>query len=353
MKARYVARLCKEIRSYAGHSLGSVKSVFFGGGTPTCLRPTQIEEVLSAVREVFSLQPGAEMTVECNPGTVTAENLHFLRSIGIDRLSIGTQSAVDRELQILGRIHTFAQAKETYLAAREAGFENISMDLMSALPGQTIESFRHSLNEVIALAPEHVSVYSLIIEEGTPFFEKYGADDAERQRSGNRAGMLISEEEEREMVHLTGALLAGAGYCQYEISNYAKPGFESVHNSVYWRRGNYLGLGLGASSMIDQRRFQNISDLQDYIQKEDIITNDMQLSIQDQMEEFFFLGLRMNEGILRSEFERIFDKTIDEIYPGKVENLISIGLLEERNGRIALTAQGRDLSNRVFVEFLL
>ncbi|MCR5716534.1 MAG: radical SAM protein, partial [Lachnospiraceae bacterium] len=204
MKARYVARLCKEIRSYAGHSLGNVKSVFFGGGTPTCLRPTQIEEVLSAVREVFSLQPGAEMTVECNPGTVTAENLHFLRSIGIDRLSIGTQSAVDRELQILGRIHTFAQAKETYLAAREAGFENISMDLMSALPGQTIESFRHSLNEVIALAPEHVSVYSLIIEEGTPFFEKYGADDAERQRSGNRAGMLISEEEEREMVHLTG-----------------------------------------------------------------------------------------------------------------------------------------------------
>ncbi len=352
-KEVYTKRLCREIQSYQGHHLGSVKSVFLGGGTPTCMKPAQIERMMQAVRDTFMLQEGAEITIECNPGTADKENLHFLRSLGIDRISIGTQSASDSELQKLGRIHTWKDAEQTYEWSRAAGFTNINMDLMSGLPGQRVESFEASLKRVIALGPEHVSVYSLIIEEGTPFYERYGEANALREKTGNRVGELISEDEERQMVHLTGQLLQDAGYTQYEISNYAKPGYESVHNCVYWQRGNYLGLGLGASGFIDQRRYHNTDILQEYIQKEDIITYDMQLSIHEQMEEFLFLGLRMNRGISISKFERDYDISIDEIYPGIVRKLMDEGLLETEGDWLRLTAMGRDLGNRVFAEFLL
>lgn len=379
---RYVSALLKEIE-YWGRKFPdvTVKSVYFGGGTPSILEAELFVRILCKLKEVFpgiktcescfeegTLQP--EISIEINPGTVTEEKLLAYKQAGINRLSIGLQSADNKELMLLGRIHTYEKFLETYHMARNCGFDNINIDLISGLPGQKVEDWKETLKRVIALKPEHISAYSLIIEEGTPFFETY---------EGNEE-LLPDEETDREMYALTKSLLAEAGYYRYEISNYSMPGKECTHNIVYWQRGNYLGLGLGSSSMFENVRFQNTDEFECYVnywhggeegklnyvnrtkEKMDYVNQNIdfpdttkevqQLTIKEQMEEFMFLGLRMIEGVSIAEFEKLFEKSIFDVYGRQIEKFKSQRLLSITDN-IALTDRGIDVSNGIFVEFLL
>lgn len=272
-KENYVNLLCREIeREAACYPDYRATTVFFGGGTPTVLQPEQLERILCKLKEAFFVNPfgkavpeDAEITLECNPGTVTEEDLKKLRKAGFNRLSIGLQSAQNAELKRLGRIHTWEDFLKTWEFARKAGFGNINVDLMSALPGQSMESYVNSLERITALHPEHISAYSLIIEEGTPYYERYGEADAQRRAEGaDRRHLLPTEEEERRMYELTQEILEKNGYHRYEISNYALPGYACRHNITYWKRGDYLGLGLGAASLMGNCRFVKPDNLRDY-----------------------------------------------------------------------------------------
>lgn len=271
--------------------------------------------------------------------------------MGINRLSLGLQSADDRELRCLGRIHTWTDFVDTYQAARRAGFDNINIDLMSALPGQTAESWERTLTKVLELEPEHISAYSLIVEEGTPFFERY-SEDVRRRERGEECSMLPSEEEEREMYELTERRLEQAGMYRYEISNYAKPGYECRHNCGYWKRTEYVGFGLGASSLLQNVRIRNPENLVSYIRGDFSEREREELSVPDQMAEFMFLGLRLTEGIRESDFLSAFGTGLDQIYGEQIKKLISLELLCRRAGRVFLTERGRDLANPVMAEFL-
>ncbi len=245
----YLRALKREIEMFPDRETYRVSSVFFGGGTPSILPGERIAELMELLRREFQIRADAEVTLECNPGTADAEKLRIFRETGINRLSLGLQSADERELALLGRIHTWADFLRTFDTAREAGFSNINVDLMSALPGQTVRSWERTLARVLALAPEHISAYSLIIEEGTPFYERYH-EDAEKRERGEQPENLPSEDEEREMYQLTEQMLAEAGLNRYEISNYALPGYECRHNIGYWTGAEYAGFGLGASSLL-------------------------------------------------------------------------------------------------------
>ena len=258
-RERYVERLTEEIEEAGAVSEGYVATaIFFGGGTPSVLTPKQTERILNAVKKSFYVAEDAEITTEVNPGTADRKKLEAWRQAGINRLSFGLQSTETRELQYLGRIHTMEDFLESYRAAREAGFENINIDLMSALPGQTVSSWEKTLRTVVSLQPEHISAYSLIIEEGTPFCQLFGEDGdaAEEKKRRQSLGIpeLPDEDAERRMYYDTERILGEAGYHRYEISNYAKPGYECRHNKGYWTGTEYLGLGLGASSYINIRR---------------------------------------------------------------------------------------------------
>ncbi len=335
-----------------------VVSVFFGGGTPSILSGEQIGRIMAAVRARFELAADVEVTLEANPGTVDAEKLAAYRAAGINRLSLGLQSTEDAELRMLGRIHDYAAFLETYRLAREAGFDNINVDLMNSLPGQSPESWARSLARVTALGPEHISVYSLIVEEGTPFFELFGEDD--RRRSEGRMPMFLpTEEEERRMYQQTGELLAAAGYERYEISNYARPGRACRHNEGYWTGVAYQGFGLGAASYIEETRFSNRTDLAGYVAalgdgvrlsaelREDIC----HLSAEERQEEFFFLGLRRMAGVSRAEYRARFGEDWTR-YQENIDRLTGLGFLEETTAGIRLTAAGIDVSNEVFAELL-
>lgn len=327
-----------------------VQTIYFGGGTPSILPADAIVRCLDAIRETFIVSDMAEITLEMNPGTVTKEKLKAYKQSGIKRLSIGLQSVREDELKLLGRIHTFAQFKECFTMAREEGFENISVDLISGLPGQTKEAFLESLHTVKNLGAEHISVYSLIIEEGTPFYELYGEE-------GSRREELISEETDREFYELTKQELAKAGYIRYEFSNYARQGFESKHNSSYWTGVDYLGFGLGASSYFLGERFHNTADKSEYVQNaanpEKLRQEVHCLSKEEQMEEFMFLGLRLCKGISKTEFEKKFGENIEEVYGNVLKRLIGLDVLLEAGDCIALTDFGIDVSNQVLAEFLL
>jgi oxygen-independent coproporphyrinogen-3 oxidase len=279
-----------------------------------------------------------------NPGTVTLKKLTTYQECGVNRLSIGLQSVNNHELKALGRIHTYEEFLETYQMAREAGFENINIDLISAIPYQTVDSWRETLKKVVALNPEHLSAYSLIIEEGTPFYERYG--------EGNHDDELPSEEDERQMYHDTRKILADYGYERYEISNYAKPGYECRHNLGYWERCEYLGIGVGAASLVGDQRWTQGDLLSDEPEVEE-------LTRENEMEEFMFLGLRLTCGVSLDEFTRIFKRSVAEVYPGLLEKLEKDGLIylfpdaEKGEMRMALTDFGLDVSNRVMAEFLL
>lgn len=347
----YLEALKKEIREFPSAKEYHVSSVFFGGGTPSILPAVWIGGMMDTLREKFLIDPDAEISLECNPKTADEEKLRLYRSMGINRLSIGLQSADDAELALLGRVHTRDDFEQTYCLARKAGFSNVNVDLMSALPGQTAESWRRTLEYVLSLEPEHISAYSLIIEEGTPFYDAYHADDELRSR-GDAPEHLPSEEEERRMYETTERLLSRAGLHRYEISNYAKYGYECRHNIGYWKRTEYAGFGLGASSLLSERRLCNPVRMQDYLcggwsKREQVI-----LEEQDQMEEFMFLGLRMTSGIREHDFFRKFGKTVDEVYGKVLERQTANGLLARENGRVFLTPEGVSVSNTVMSDFL-
>lgn len=366
-REQYVRALCRQIET-AGNQLKNrhADSVFLGGGTPTALSGGQLACILSAVRQSFLLTPDAEITVECNPGTADQEKLETLAAAGVNRLSIGLQSSKNEELRLLGRIHTWEAFLQTYQWAKEAGIENRSIDLISALPGQTADSFREVLDDVQRLQPEHLSVYSLIVEEGTPFYSRY-ADGAG----------LPSEEEVVAIDRMVPEALARAGYERYEISNYAKPGHESRHNLKYWSGGEYLGLGLGASSYLrtdcglfagasfhaengENARYVRLrenADLKQYLSRarnavfcpEEIEA----LSLADEMEEYAFLGLRKCRGFSEAAFEARFGVRAEAVFCEPIRRYRELGLLKQEDGRIFLTPEGLEVSNQIMADFLL
>lgn len=381
----YADALIREIEFY-GTKMKEylVSTIFIGGGTPTWLDENKMLEILEAVYTHFQVLPDAEVTMECNPGTVTIAKLEKYRKAGVNRLSIGLQSADDEELKILGRIHNYEKFLKTYEMARNAGFSNINVDLISGIPYQTAEKFLQSLQKIMRLKPNHISVYSLIIEEGTPFFEAYRSD-LEKQLAGMQTEILPTEDEVYKTIQLTQQFLASAGYEQYEISNFALSGFACRHNIGYWTRENYLGLGLGAASLIENVRYTNTTDMDSYIRNAQNIRFRFQkkqerqsaeqssyesscivwehgtnlhlaadvVSRKAQMEEFMFLGLRMKNGVTRSKFEESFGVPIEAVYKDVIDSLKKQELLEMTAGSICLTERGQDVSNYVLAQFLL
>lgn len=359
----YVEALIQEIGLYKEYAKDvEVTSVFVGGGTPSVLQGNVIEQIFKVVRTTFFIADGAEISIECNPGTVTKDKLESYRKSGINRISLGLQATNDKELKNLGRIHTYETFLETYHMVREEGFTNVNVDLMSAIPGQTVDSWKDTLRKIIDLKPEHISAYSLIIEEGTKFWNLYGEDMP-------REDELPSEKEEREMYYTTKDMLASAGYHRYEVSNYSKDGLECRHNLGYWEGVEYLGLGLGASSLvysslseikeaedISLYRTSNHREMNEYLEdikrgkkpihEKDICTQRMM------MEEYMFLGLRKICGISIKGFKLKFGKPLEEVYGVVIEDMIEKALLKRSGDYLKLTEKGIDLSNIVLSEFL-
>ena len=412
----YFDALGKEISACAeDYKDYNVRSIFFGGGTPSYVEAKYICGTLKEIYDKFSVSSDAEISIEVNPGTVTEDKLKCYFDAGINRLSIGAQSMDNDELKRLGRIHDHETLLETYKMARKIGFTNINIDLMSGIPNQKPEDFLKNLEKTVELSPEHISAYSLIVEEGTPFYDM----DLE----------LPTEEEDRQMYHETKRFLESKGYHRYEISNYALNGaadsaaigggnsdgncieaefekYESFHNKVYWKRGNYLGLGLGASSMVDNVRWKNESDIRKFIsimtgeniddlnginpERNNVlhadsnncndadvlkteVSNHKAMTVDDKneaaleklrqevqklttdecMEEFMFLGLRLTKGISISEFERQFGKNIRDVYGKVIDKYADLGLLEICGDYLRLSEKGLDVSNTVMADFLL
>ncbi len=379
-RQEYVDALCYEIKERAVRFRDrKVDTVFFGGGTPSMLSGEQMTKIMENVREHFQILPEAEISMEMNPGTVDREKLQCYKRAGINRLSIGLQSANNEELKVLGRIHTWEDFLHTWEMVREEGFTNVNIDLMSALPGQNVETYTETLDKVLALKPEHISAYSLIVEEGTLFDDWFGEEAARVKDIPDFVKKLELPDEitDRQMYELTEKKLEEKGYYRYEISNYAMPGYECKHNVGYWKRKEYLGLGLGSASLLSDNltdgkkniRCSNTADLNCYLNisvepgmfgdhffdENKWVSEQSRLTKKDQMEEFMFLGLRMMEGISPAEFEKQFGQSLQEVYGSKIKKIEKQGLLEYRkdNGNYALTKQGIDVSNQVFVEFLL
>lgn len=336
----YVRALREEIRS-AGSLSETYEgaTVFFGGGTPSLLAGEELAGILDEVSRRLLLRSDAEITVECNPGTLNRKKLENYKVAGVNRLSIGLQSADNRELKTLGRIHTWEQFRENYALVRELGFANVNIDLMSALPGQTREGWLSTLEKVTNLNPEHISAYSLIVEEGTPFYERYGEERPQESE-------LPGEDLDRLMYEDTKAFLHGKGYERYEISNYAKPGYECRHNCSYWERTDYRGFGIGAASLLGEVRYKNSTDLKEYLKGHFTYESVEPLNHRDALEETMFLGLREMRGVAVT-------KEIQEVYGPVLEKLIQEEVLVRADGRVRLTDRGIDVSNMVLAEFLL
>ncbi len=343
----YVRALEQEILSYKNFAEDyQVTTLYFGGGTPSVLEGELLERIMEAIRRTFQIEEKAEVTLEMNPGTALKEKLEWYKKLGINRLSMGIQSVKNENLKLLGRIHTYEDFLESYCMAREAGFDNLSGDLISSLPGQTLAEWKEELEILMETPLEHVSVYQLIIEEGTEFYKKYGECEE----------LLPDEETSREIYLWTGKYLKSRGFEQYEISNYAREGKQSAHNLRYWERKDYLGLGLGGASMIRNMRMSNTRDWDKYMaycRDPGKIREEVEvLEESGQMEEFMFLGLRKTRGISKKEFRRTFGKDIDLVYEKTLEKYLKNGMLQESGDRIFLSEEGILLSNQVFADFL-
>lgn len=356
IKPLYVNALKREIDVHAklygkesSNDRKIISSIFFGGGTPSILESKFIYDIMQSININFDIEENAEITIECNPGTLNLLKLSDYKYCGINRISIGLQSTNDEELLSLGRIHNYISFVESYNDARKAGFNNINIDIMSALPGQTIPSYTDTLNKVINFEPEHISAYSLIIEEGTPFHDIYANNNKNVKYSP-----LPDEDSERDMYYLTEELLNKSGYNRYEISNYSKKGYECLHNLSYWDRVNYLGIGLGSSSLINNVRYKNISSLSQYIDlhNKKLIEEKEILTKEDCMSEFMFLGLRKMKGISKIDFKDLFNIDINTIYGKQIEKLVNDNLIHNTSDIICLTKRGIDVSNFVFSEFI-
>lgn len=348
----YCAALLREIRlSAAALPHREYESVFFGGGTPSILPVGALSLLLHTLKERFSVLPGAEITIEANPGTLTEEKLKEYRAAGINRLSMGLQSTNDALLENVGRIHRFREFVQNYECARAAGFDNISADIMYGLPGQTVKDHMDAIEALYKLGLDHVSAYSLIVEEGTPLYTDIigGAES-------------LPAEDDAYMMHKKGMeFLEKLGYRRYEISNYAKPGRESCHNVNYWENGEYLGLGLNSHSAMRVEgqwlRFANTADLSEYIAMSmrgvrPLAGSPEVIAEKEEMFETVMLGLRMTKGLNEAKFEKRFGKKPAEVYAEAVSELVKKGWLIRENGFIRLTEEGLDLQNEALVPFL-
>jgi len=348
----YVEGLLREMELRA-RTLGSDVSavtLYFGGGTPSLLDPLLASRIIETAARLYHLTADAEITLECNPGTVTRQRLSAFRSAGVNRLSLGIQSFDDALLLRLGRVHSATQAREAFAAAREAGFGNLGIDLIHSLPGQTVSMWERELGLACDLGPEHLSLYGLTVEEGTPF--------ALLEREGRLS--LPDEDESAEMYEKSAEFLSDRGYEHYEIANFARPGFSSRHNSGYWERRPCLGFGAGAHSLLPGEgygvRCSNADGPREYLRslaREGLpVAETRTLSREEAMAERFFLGLRLAEGVNLDRFHKEFDVSFEEFYGAACSDLFAAGLLEIRDGFLRLSPRARILSNQVFVRFL-
>ncbi len=333
---RYVDALIQEIQAGTTPE-GEAVSVFIGGGTPSILEVSLLERVMDTLYKTHTISPEAEITIEANPGTLHMDKLKAYRSMGINRLSIGLQSPREKELRMLGRIHSYEDFLESFYNARRAEFDNINIDLMMALPGQTADDWRENLDTIAALKSEHISAYSLIVEPGTPFAAK--------------ALALPDEDTEYLMYDDTERILSQWGCHQYEISNYALPGRECVHNTGYWIRRDYLGYGLGAASLCQNTRYTNTSDMRTYLTGDPGRASE-HLTLQDAMAEQMFLGLRLTRGVSRTLFFKNFGRTPEQVYGKVIRKYTDLGFLETTDDHIRLTRPGIHVSNVIMSEFL-
>lgn len=347
VQTAYMEALLEEIRGNSDKAQDCrIISVFIGGGTPSSVDAVWIRRIMDAVREHYTLDEGAEISMEVNPGTVTGEGLLIYRMAGVNRLSIGCQSANDEELERIGRVHNFKQFLDTYECARRTGFDNINVDLMSGLPGQSLKDWENTLGEVLKLSPipEHISAYSLIVEENTPFYEMYV----------NGSLSLPGEDEEREMYWRAAQMLKSMGYEHYEISNYALKGYRCRHNCGYWGRRDYLGFGIGAASLYNNERFKNTDSLESYVENPlQCQTERQELTVSDRMAETMFLGLRMSDGVDIREFKDTYGISVEEIYGEQIRESIQEEILTKCGNRLVLTNRGVDISNYVMAKFLI
>lgn len=346
-KKIYLDDLKKEIETYSKEfEKKEIDTIFFGGGTPSILNCEEIKDLMDCIKNSFNISECAEITIECNPGTIDRKKLEVMKNSGINRLSIGLQAVQNKHLNYVGRIHTYEEFERNFKEARDVGFDNINIDLMYALPNQTKEEWQESLEKVVKLNPEHISAYSLILEEGTELFDMYERKEFK----------LMDEDSDIEMYEYTIKYLKENGYSQYEISNYSKEGRECKHNIIYWKCENYIGLGAGAAGYLGKKRYSNESSLVDYhkmIEDEKKPIADIEnLSDEEMMEEMVFMGLRMNEGIDRNDFEKKFGIDFYKKYFDKLKKLEEIGLLDIDKYFVKLTQKGREISNSVFLEIL-
>lgn len=347
LRREYIEALNKEILNFTKeYSELEVDSIFIGGGTPSVLEKEELELLLKEVSKV-NMSKEIEFSMECNPGNLTEEKLSIMKKYGINRISMGLQAKQDKLLKKLGRIHSYETFKENFLLAKKVGFNNINVDLMFGLPNQTLSEWEETLKEIISLEPKHISAYSLIIEEGTAFYNLYENDKLK----------LPSEEEEREMYHLAKKILEENGFKQYEISNYAKDNKVCKHNIVYWNMDNWIGLGSAAASHVNGKRIKNISDIKSYIdsinEKGNAIEEVIDNSLNDNMEEFMFMGLRKIKGIKEKEFEKKFNVNINDVYGEIISKYEDKGLLIRDSGRLHLSEKGIEVSNIIMADFLL
>ncbi|WP_373598748.1 radical SAM family heme chaperone HemW [Paraclostridium bifermentans] len=346
-KEDYLINIEREMKLYKKHFKDKCfDTVFFGGGTPSILKPEELEKLVKSMYENFNIKEDAEITIECNPGTINKEKLIAMKKMGINRLSIGLQAVQNHHLKSIGRIHTYEEFEKNYHDAIDVGFKNINIDLMYALPNQKTEEWKETLDKIIGLNPSHISAYSLILEEGTKLYDMYERNEFELQ----------DEDTDIDMYEYTINTLKENGYNQYEISNYSKEGHECKHNIIYWKCDNYLGLGPGASGYIGDVRYSNVESLNEYNERlnnnEKPINEENELSKQDKIEEFIFMGLRMNEGINLDIFKERFEIDFCDLYKNILDKLIDRKLLKIENSNVLLTQKGREISNSVFIEFI-
>lgn len=342
LQEQYVSALKKEIvENKEKASSKEVTTIYIGGGTPSCINSKWIVSIIDTVKKNYTVAKEAEITIEVNPGTVTKEKLEDYKTIGVNRLSIGLQSTSNKLLKEIGRIHTYEEFLTTYNLAREIGFSNINVDLMLALPNQTTSVLEESLKSVIDLNPEHISIYSLILEEGTVLEDLV-----------NRGKCTVLDEKiERDMYWKTKKILEQNGYIHYEISNFAKLGKESKHNLNCWNQKEYLGCGLAAHSYYDKKRYSNTNDLKEYIKKQEKIIHEVQ-TLEDEQKEYMMLGLRKIGGVSISDFKKKFVQNPIYLFRKELDKLVKEDLLEIDMDNIKLTKKGIDLANLVWEEFV-
>lgn len=348
-KEKYVKALCEEVAN-GNDKDETVSSIFIGGGTPSVLKAEQIERILTSIYDNYNVNSDAEITIECNPGTVTYEKLISYKRSGINRISFGLQSAHNNELKELGRIHSYEEFAENFKLAREVGFKNINVDLMSGLINQNLERFIDTLDKVARLNPEHISVYSLIIEENTPLYDYV--------KEMEEAGIDVrpSEDVDRDIYKATKQLLLSFGYERYEISNYSKKGYECKHNLGYWTGVNYIGFGIGAASYINYGdkaiRYKNTDNLSKYLDNTNIKQDIERLSVEDMMSEYMILGFRLCKGVSKEDFFDKFNISLDENFGNVIDKYLKDGFLMENEDRIFLSEKGMDVSNYILCDFM-